>query len=256
MKTPKEILQKRNALFQILGAHVNDPLRQFQERVECAASVQYARGGVLLPRGFYCPSPVRDLIIGNSNRGKLLKKAPKVPPDYTYYFDELGQLSAVFIPSEISCDSSGMELITRSGNMECGLMFQYNAKDSELWPTTASLCEYGADGRISSYLHCIIYANSDGMKDLAEMPMHYEYERYSYQDNKLHGVDFYRVAGGSDHTVVVHNQYVFSSDDAGFFTEFVEVVPKERMQFRDILQQPHPVEIKRKASGFPAWVQE
>lgn len=38
--------------------------------------VEYTKGGETIHRGFYCPSLVKDLIVGNLKRGKLLKKKP------------------------------------------------------------------------------------------------------------------------------------------------------------------------------------
>ncbi|XEC94050.1 hypothetical protein AB6A23_22320 [Paenibacillus tarimensis] len=37
----------------------------------------YSKGGEVIHRGFYCPSPVMDIIIGGMKRGRLFKK--KIP---------------------------------------------------------------------------------------------------------------------------------------------------------------------------------
>lgn len=56
-------------------------------RQEMAVQCRY------LHRGFYCPSPVFDLIVGNSRRGRILKKPSKrSSPAFTYGFDSNGKL--------------------------------------------------------------------------------------------------------------------------------------------------------------------
>lgn len=53
---------------------------------------EYASGSIL-HRGFYCPSPVYDIISGNAKRGKLLKKPfIKSKPSHEYGFDVDGYL--------------------------------------------------------------------------------------------------------------------------------------------------------------------
>ena len=46
---------------------------------------EFSRGGECLHRGFYCPSPVIDIVVGGCKRGKLIKK-PKKTPDLEYWF--------------------------------------------------------------------------------------------------------------------------------------------------------------------------
>ena len=56
---------------------------------------EYAKGGKTFHRGYYCPSPVQDLIVGNANRGRLLKRRPAVNYDYIYYLNEARQIIMV-----------------------------------------------------------------------------------------------------------------------------------------------------------------
>ena len=56
-------------------------------REELAVQCRY------LYRGFYCPSPVYDLIVGNARRGNILKKPnKKSKPTHRYGFDDSGRL--------------------------------------------------------------------------------------------------------------------------------------------------------------------
>ena len=56
---------------------------------------EYSKGGESMHRGYYCPSPVYDLLVGNVNRGRLLKRRPAVSYDYIYYLNEARQIIMV-----------------------------------------------------------------------------------------------------------------------------------------------------------------
>ena len=49
----------------------------YEEGLRQVVRRQYARGGCTLQRGYYCPSPVLDIIAGNKDRGRLLKNSPE-----------------------------------------------------------------------------------------------------------------------------------------------------------------------------------
>lgn len=54
-------------------------------------SKKYGVGGEVFHRGYFCPSPVEDLVIGNAHRGKLIKEInQKVTHIYSY--DVFGRL--------------------------------------------------------------------------------------------------------------------------------------------------------------------
>ena len=56
---------------------------------------EYSKGGESTHRGYYCPSPVIDLLIGNVSRGRLLKRRPAVNYDYIYCLNEARQIIMV-----------------------------------------------------------------------------------------------------------------------------------------------------------------
>lgn len=59
---------------------------------EAAVHKEYASGSTL-HRGYYCPSPTYDIIVGNTKRGKLLKRLTVVSkPSHEYGFDANGKL--------------------------------------------------------------------------------------------------------------------------------------------------------------------
>lgn len=52
-----------------------DKLFDYAQSAIC--STEYGRGGEFFHRGYYCPSPILDIIVGNANRGKLIKCSRK-----------------------------------------------------------------------------------------------------------------------------------------------------------------------------------
>jgi hypothetical protein len=58
--------------------------------------VEYSKGGETIHRGYYCPSPVLDLIVGGLKRGKLFKRKPDFGRySYEYGYDTNNRLIRV-----------------------------------------------------------------------------------------------------------------------------------------------------------------
>ena len=55
----------------------------------------YGVGGLNLHRGWYCPSIVSDIVIGNCSRGRIVKNPRTSQYTYKYYFDENNRLTIV-----------------------------------------------------------------------------------------------------------------------------------------------------------------
>ena len=56
---------------------------------EHTVRLEYGLGGAVIHRGFYCPSLVQDIVIGNCRRGKRIIKPKKCSfYDYVYHFDK------------------------------------------------------------------------------------------------------------------------------------------------------------------------
>ncbi|MBR3975625.1 MAG: hypothetical protein IKJ88_07175 [Clostridia bacterium] len=75
-----------------------------------------------LHRGFLCPCPVHDLVVGNVSRKHLMKRIKKTDHYYEYNFDEKGNLSCV------SESGNTLEFIVREDNKEKGFTFLHTGK--------------------------------------------------------------------------------------------------------------------------------
>ena len=94
--------------------------RLIQMAKEDAARVEYAKGGKTLHRGYYFPGLMQDIMVGNINRGRLLRKKMK-SPDFCYYFDTSNILHLCE-----SCDTT--EVILRENDCELGLTVDSNSR--------------------------------------------------------------------------------------------------------------------------------
>jgi len=85
---------------------------------------EYGTGGEILHRGFYCPSPVIDIVIGKGKRGKVLRRMTKKSrPTYRYGFNADEHLSLI-TDFRHDIDAIGTEIIIREEEKEIGIGFQ------------------------------------------------------------------------------------------------------------------------------------
>ena len=133
---------------------------------------EQATGGGVMHRGYYCPSLVMDIAIGNVNRGRLIKRLRTQKITYTYGFDALDRLVTVVEHTE---EGDFFEYIIYEGNVQYGVQFHHHSWSGE-------------------YLH-------DISRCCYEKSKLKSYERYVYDDyNKkfsLYQGEFYRYSKDS-----------------------------------------------------------
>ena len=96
---------------------------------------EYAVGGDNLPRGYYSPSLIEDIIISNASRGRLYKTKRPVNPSFTYGFDADGRL--ILVKQE-----NRTETITYHSNTTLGITATKDHIE------TVTECEYDNHGRL------------------------------------------------------------------------------------------------------------
>lgn len=131
--------------------------------------VEYGRGGSYLPLGYYCPSLIRELIVTNVKRGKLLKRLSKKVPDYCYYFD--ADELVLVQKNDIDTRTADYEWISRKNNTVFSLVQDANGDPDRL---TVSIYH---DNHISKNFFLVPLTEGDFILDIEE----YLYNR----DNRL-----------------------------------------------------------------------
>lgn len=107
--------------------------------------VEYASGGEGLHRGYYCPSPIIDKLLGNVKRGKLLKRLTSRSKNYyKYLYDLNNSMVGIEIYYDRSLNESEYVIHTASGTV--GVSF------NEMWKniTFTSMVKM-TDNRITLY---------------------------------------------------------------------------------------------------------
>lgn len=171
----------------------------FEELVKNAKSIQYSSGGEKMHRGYYCPSPTFDLVVGKCNRGKLLDSNVNKKVSFEYYFDSQKRLVAVIQPSIYS------ELIIYIDSRSLGLSF-----DKDKCLNTITECNY-KNGTIQAYTRCFYNCYTD---DIAS----YEKEAYTYKDDLLQATEAYVFL--PDTHLLNHEKYTFEHDDMNYLKTY------------------------------------
>lgn len=169
------------------------------ERVEFCANSRY------LHRGFYCPSPVLDLLVTNTRRGRILKR-PTGRSNITnrYVYDTSGKL--IFTDNYINGKMVSSEYLLYYENMVCGITIGISGR---------IICvseELYANSRIESYL-CAYYSGTGESTICYKM----DCENYQYDEYGLADLDYWYISFECEQAKVdgfiQHNRYSFFRED-------------------------------------------
>jgi hypothetical protein len=169
---------------------------------------EYSNGGLGVHRGFYCPCPVIEFLIGNVKRGRILKKKSK-KYTYEYGFDKNGKL--IKIKKVLSHDDGQFEeeYLIYDGNTVYGVEFT----ESE-WITGASKCSY-ENGLITRYEHIDFF----GEENLDQ------YNEYYYENNILTEViNYWNILPYS--SMYEEDEYFVQYNDDG---KIERLIPKDEL---------------------------
>lgn len=94
-----------------------------EQLIQNSVQVEYASGGECIHRGFLCPSPILDKVVGGCNRGQLIKK-PRVNTKnyYVYHFNDESKLIGVERYVNSSCYEK--EFIVENDSIVYGIIFK------------------------------------------------------------------------------------------------------------------------------------
>ena len=172
-KTGKLLLEK-GADFYYSGK-INEYNNKLGQQQELAVGCKY------LHRGYYCPSPIREFVIVNAKRGRLLKhptSRSKITHFYHYGTDGRLVIAESVVPSGMK-----REYLVYEDDHIYGLAF-------DLYGGLVGVSqETYANGKLQSYF-CASCYNSFQDKIFLDITESF-YEEYTYVDDKLDEVAFY-----------------------------------------------------------------
>ena len=129
--------------------------------------------------GFYNPSPVYDLIVGNVHRGRLLKRITKSSkPSHKYGFDKDGRLcTVVTLPVDPDTYVDKRAFFEYSGDTAAVIGFEYVYGEAEI--TEIAECSFGKDGKLTEYMTGLLNNSKCSL---------IEGEMYTYGNGGMEGV--------------------------------------------------------------------
>ncbi len=202
--TDKDISEKYQSdcddIMKVIREEEKNFVKYFDDYSKRIARTEYATRSLCVPRGYYCPSKIID-VISNLKRGKLTKRGQY---DFIYNFDKNGQLIFVRRSNLKAC-----EFIKRVGNYEIGITFRRRNKIEAI-----SECEFYDDGRIKQYLY--YYRDSVESKNVM-----LEKEFYQYDGNKTEVTRVQFIPEDmncfSNKAIYSEEKYIFSKIDENKF---------------------------------------
>ena len=178
-----------------------------KQAVNAVVRTEYSKGREVIHRGFYCPSPVQDRVIGNNKRGKLLKRAPKSGYTYCYGFDADDRLILVTQTTEL--DFSIKELLLYEGNTVISVEYEYPLGKLEI--VSISRCDY-EKGKLMVYECAHVNCSSDKLlANVGEILT----EEYEYNGDMLSTCNMTKWSCGLGVTFNSRDKYVFNYDENG-----------------------------------------
>lgn len=155
-----------------LEAIATDLLTHKEELLaHCGANTvrtEYASGSTL-HRGFYCPSPTYDIIVGNTKRGKLLKHPTILSnPSHEYGFDADGRL--LYCKRLYKRSVTMTEYFVYRKNLVYGILLDADGDISVITEETYT------DGKITQYLHGLCVPSGDHFHCMEINCEEYEYD--------------------------------------------------------------------------------
>lgn len=145
---------------------------------------EYSKDGEAIHRGYYCPSPVLDLVIGNLKRGRILKRKPDFGKyTYEYGFDKDKRLIRVRRVNEFTTPESRFdeEYLIYNNDIVYGIEFDNMGELSRV-----SKCTY-ANGHILKYEESSLSQSTEYQDKYADLHV----EEYKYINNELSEVTLF-----------------------------------------------------------------
>jgi len=196
-----------NRIAEITNQYSDVYMALYDELRHSVVKSEYSVGGEVLHRGYYCPSPIIDIVIGNAGRGKLLQRITKRSnPAYQYGFNKNNELVVVNKLSSFG----NKEVIIRNNQKETGIAFS-----DEFGINTISECEYD-NGQISSYVFCLYYSYNIHVVD-------YRKEVYQFSSEGLETVDMISLLNNEDAPILSHSRFLFQHDNEGYLSKYTLV---------------------------------
>lgn len=173
-----ECIEKKSILENYNLKYNNECSKIFENLYLKVAYKEYGIKGENVIRGYYCPSIICDIVVGNIDRGKLIKgKAYRKKPSYEYGFDVSGKLLTV---KYLYSSSILYEYLIYEEASVIGVIF---SSDNNI--KSINKCTFDKLNRIETF--------SYGYDFYKKTFREFSEEIYSYDSKGIKGVDWRRI---------------------------------------------------------------
>ena len=194
---------------------------------------EYAKGGATIHRGFYCPSPILDIIAGGCDRGHLIKK-PNSRSTFNYLYRKAGDKLKIIDRFDQLGDNAfclcEREFIIENRSETVAPMYGMTFDIHNL--SFLSLCRYDPEGRIVLYLTFLPgYSKCDGY-DVDKNDCFYSGEQYCYDEKT--GLIESVVSGQKMNGYSSEYAYRFYHDPTGQLVSYQRIGKDDSFPIREI----------------------
>lgn len=184
------------------------------------ARKEYASNGINIYRGYYCPSLIQDIVVGNLKRGKLLKRiTSRSNPTYEYCFDKNDNLILVNDLKDGKVIAS--EFILNENDYSLGVKYVFDCFDSKPNIENISECFYDDTGKMLRYVKGFysLYSFSE-----------VEFEQYEYNEEGLYKAYMMDLVGG----YYDYNIYIFTHNAEGYLSDYLALSAEEFCNYKNL----------------------
>lgn len=201
----KEFKAECNRFTVIAKKYLHNYKKIYLNLISKVVRKEYSTGGKLLYRGYYCPSPVYDIVTGNCNRGKILNKiTSKSKLTHEYCFDNNDKLIIInYLYSDY------IEILEYFNNIVIGITFSLNLNEI----ISVTECIYDSYYRIKSFIKADSCHN-DCCID------HLEKEDYEYNHLGLYIAEIYDCLDSKNSPIINYQKYTFEHDNEGYLEQY------------------------------------
>lgn len=195
---------------------------------------EHAQGGQTLHRGFYCPSPVIDIIVGGCDRGRLVHDSDNGSPIDYLYLKAGGKLKIidkyVRLRDNFSCLYQ-REFIIENGTETVAPIYRMTSDQRDL--SFLSLCRYNPAGKIVRYLTFLPGFSFTGGKFLCDKNACLYYGEQFFYDEESGLLDSV-ISGQEMNGCSSEYSYRFCHDSAGRMVSYQRIENEEDSPLRMI----------------------
>ena len=203
--------------FQKIAVSIKNPIESLREAEKSVVREELCSGSDMF-LGYYCPSLIFDLVVGNVHRGKILQRVTKQSkPTHRYGFDKANRLRTVVEIADEDCkDFDNRSILLYKDHSVIIIHINHFEETTEL--DVLVECLYDSENRLEQYTMGLM--NHNRCQEITQ-------EIYCYSNRELDTATLWKCgdlpSGGHRLYVPQIDTYRFHHDADGYITSYETV---------------------------------